>query len=520
MSHLSAGQQQAVNQLQAAVHAAADDQAAIDVLDSVGWDVQRAMQRFDIDESDVRRPPTSWLSVLTRPIYVVLAVPFQLFRFVFSLLRIPFRFSFLSLSLSNPRPRQRRFGGPDRWVRELEEETGAVSISSGSSTAIDTPPGLTARARIPDDTKVLPDFTLGTYDQALRICQREARIACIVLVSEEHDDVPEFKSSTLTNPEFVTLLHENNIVVWGGDVRDQEAYSAAEKLQATTYPFVAFLALQPRRSPSSSSSQQPTLTVLSRHQGSSSSSGPTSASTLISHLTTTLLPRVTPFLARIHSAQAERDRERILREEQDAAFRATADRDRARIEALMAAERAAAEEARAAAEAADAEAARQAALSRARETRLVWRRWIRRALPHPPPSAALRIAIRLPDGGRVINAFNPSQSLTALYAYVDAQLVPSDLPTSGDPMSSPSGDAWDAPNFEACLDAQANDGEWWGFRLVSAYPRKEIPWVRGMHLSDIDALKGGGQLVVEMLGNEPSASGDDGYTTESDSDGE
>ncbi|KAG6819550.1 hypothetical protein H0H93_010796, partial [Arthromyces matolae] len=247
MSNLDARQRDVLATLQAVVHGA-DEDVAISVLDSVDWDVQRAvdilfdgpppaMQRFEIDESEAygrpRRPPSLY-QLVARPIYTVFAVPLHIisniFRFILGLLHIPVpQFRFSGLSFYSTRPR-RRFGGPDRWVRELEEETGAVSISTTSTTtAVETgaagSSNLTSRSRLPEDVKVLPDFTLGSYDEALRTCEREARVGCIILVSEEHDDVPEFKRSTLTNPELVRLLHENNIVVWGGDVRDHEAYS-------------------------------------------------------------------------------------------------------------------------------------------------------------------------------------------------------------------------------------------------------------------------------------------------------
>lgn len=56
------------------------------------------------------------------------------------------------------------------------------------------PSTLTARGSGEDDgRKYLPDFSLGTYENTLRRCQKEAKIGCIVLVSEEHDDDAEFK---------------------------------------------------------------------------------------------------------------------------------------------------------------------------------------------------------------------------------------------------------------------------------------------------------------------------------------
>ena len=45
------------------------------------------------------------------------------------------------------------------------------------------------------DLKLLPDFFLGGYEEFARTCQREIKIGCVVIVSDEHDDVPEFKRS-------------------------------------------------------------------------------------------------------------------------------------------------------------------------------------------------------------------------------------------------------------------------------------------------------------------------------------
>ncbi|GLB41111.1 putative UBA-like domain containing protein [Lyophyllum shimeji] len=560
MSHLDAAQRQALAQLQGLIHGT-DQEVAISVLDSVGWDVQRAvdlifdptstsMRQFEIDDSAVRAPqPSTSLFQLARPFVSVLAFPLHvlsnIFRFIFGILRIPFphfNFSTLSFYRSLPRrpPRPSR-GGPDRWVRELEEETGAVSIGTAradaTTTATDTagPSTLTARPRAFDDSvKVLPDFTLGSYDEALRICQRDARIGCIVLVSEEHDDVAEFKRTTLTDPNFVKLLHENNMVVWGGDVRDQEAWSAAAKLQATTYPFVAFVAPQPRRSPASSSSSRsstpaPVLTVLSRHQGPSINGGPTSAHTLSAHLTTQLLPRVTPFLERIHQTQRERERDRRLREEQDRAFKETARRDRERIESKMEEERRERERLHLVAEEEERRRQREEERKRERERRMDWRRWERRVQAGlKEPAKGMRVAVRLPSGGRVIRTFAGEQTLTALYAFVDAQLVPAGMDVQEDPVTSPEGDAWNTVDLEKCLEGQiakAEDArEWWGFQLALAYPRKEIPWEGGVRLAEVEALRGGGQVVVEMVGNGKGSNGrlsedagdSDGYDTESD----
>jgi len=152
------------------------------------------------------QPPYS----LLRPVWSILAFPLHIlssvFRFIFGVLRIPFpQFRFTSLNFYRPlRPRASARGGPDRWLRELEEETGAISISRSNlpratTSSVNADPGqssLTARSsNVPteDGRKLLPDFTICSYEEMLRTCQREAKIGCVILVSEEHDDVPAFK---------------------------------------------------------------------------------------------------------------------------------------------------------------------------------------------------------------------------------------------------------------------------------------------------------------------------------------
>ncbi|KDR79095.1 hypothetical protein GALMADRAFT_242958 [Galerina marginata CBS 339.88] len=569
MDSLDDEQRRALGQLREITNGA-DDEVAVSVLDSVGWDVQRAaelifgtsaipppstsIETFDIDDSQqgepVRQRHTPSSSALTRPLFSFLAFPFHvissLFRFIFGILRIPIpQFRFMGLNFYRPlRPRPTSRGGPDRWLRDLEEETGAISIGRskaprGTTSSLNIDAGQSSlTSRLPsangqteDGRKYLPDFTISTYEDMLRMCQREAKIGCVILVSDEHDDVPEFKRSTLTDPIFVKTLFDNDIIVWGGDVRDRDPWSAAEKLQATTYPFVAFLALQPRRGPmsssSSSSTSPPSLTVLSRHQGKSiPASSPTSAQSLVDHLEQQLLPRVKPFLDSITAEQRERERDRHIREEQDRAFQNTARRDKERIEGKIAAERAE-REARRMAEAeahlAEQRRAREAELARQRENdRMDWRRWTRRAIVNAQPmrsvTSSLRIAIRLPNGARVVHSFPQSASLTTLYAFVDSQFIPPQILASDDPVSLPGLKGVGESALESHISTHQD--QYWGFRVASAYPRVEIPWKPAAKLSDVDQLKGGGQVVVELVQGGRSAAiqqdgeDDDGYHTE------
>ncbi|KAJ7600947.1 hypothetical protein C8J56DRAFT_911677 [Mycena floridula] len=559
MDSLTSDQKTAVIQLKELLTDGGDDDVAISVLSTVDWDVERAAEmifgsssvpepprappvqrRFEpLDIDDSHQTPTGRAP---RPsaIFSYLSYPFRvlgyLFRFVFSILRIPLpHLPFLSLNFYRPLQSRRRptgRGGPDRWVRELEETTGAICISRGQSgpqgvasgsQATAGPSSLTSRAtgRHDESRKYLPDFTFGTYEETLRTCQKELKVGCIVLVSEEHDDVEQFKRNTLTDATFVRLLTDNNFIAWGGDVSDLEAYSASEKLQATTYPFVAFIAMQPARAVRGSSTATPTLTVLSRHQGSTA----TTAEVLNNHLTSNLLPRVLPYMETLRASQNALERDRILRMQQDQAFADSARKDKERILGKMAQEKQQAEESRIREEEqrraeAEAEVKRhqdETAREIREQQRMHWRRWSRRTLAPESEDNKVRVAIRMPDGKRIVRRLAGNATLTNLYTLVDIQFIPEDLMTQDDPASAPSGSNVNLEaQFEKLVVSQTPD-EWWGFVLVNAYPRKVVHWQSQTRLEDIDCLNaGGGQLVVEMLNQygQKSAKSEDGYDTE------
>ena len=206
----------------------------------------------------ILQPPPTQLGFGIRLFRYPISFTYSLFssilNFIFRILRIQFP-TFTSIW----RPSSGRAHLPhdpasvvDRWVRQLEEETGAnrsARYDFGSySTGAEAGPGpstLSRRNEANGEGVRLPDFYLGSYEEALRVCQQEAKILCCVLVSEEHDDVPEFKRwakhfvesnaliesnrTTLIDPEFNSLLKSNNFLVWGGDVRDRDAYQGSSR---------------------------------------------------------------------------------------------------------------------------------------------------------------------------------------------------------------------------------------------------------------------------------------------------
>ena len=89
----------------------------------------------------------------------------------------------------------------DRWVRQLEDETGAicesrtdissdgdVGIASGAEAQAGPGPSTLSSRRSEAvkayKTRVLPDFYLGSYEKALHLAQKELRPLCVRPIKE------------------------------------------------------------------------------------------------------------------------------------------------------------------------------------------------------------------------------------------------------------------------------------------------------------------------------------------------
>lgn len=144
-------------------------------------------------------------AIISYPLTVSLSV----FAFIFRLLRLPFprfntatlRFNFFGATPQGRPRRPPRPGNPadaaERWIRELEDETGAISVTRAAASAtgvdVNSDDALRRRDRGEGRGRLLPDFWVGSYESALKTAQKDARPMCVILTSEEHDDTAEFK---------------------------------------------------------------------------------------------------------------------------------------------------------------------------------------------------------------------------------------------------------------------------------------------------------------------------------------
>jgi FAS-associated factor 2 len=253
----------------------------------------------------------------------------------------------------------------------------------------------------------LPLFD-GGYNQALDLAKRDLKFLLVILISPEHDNTSNFTRDTLLSPDVSSFINDpaNNIILWGGNVQDSEAYQASTQLRCTKFPFSALIAHTPRQGPN-------TMSTVARL------AGYMPPRTYVAKLQSAIAT-YSEQLDTVRAARTAQQLERTLRQEQDTAYERslTQDRERARLRreaeaAVAAAQKKAAEEA-------------VAAENYAKNLRQ-WKLW-RAATLTPEPDAdskdSIRIGLRFPKSAeRVTRRFCADASIEELYAFVECYEV-------------------------------------------------------------------------------------------------
>ncbi|KAG6000288.1 hypothetical protein E4U21_005621 [Claviceps maximensis] len=300
-------------------------------------------------------------------------------------------------------------------------------------------------------TNELPFFE-GGLAQAYDLAKKEIKFLLVILLSPEHDDTASFVQDTLLSQDVVDYIKNpsNNIILWGGNVLDSEAYQVSTEYTCTKFPFSALVCLTPKEGSTR-------MGIVKRLVG------PMPASTYLSELQNA----VEKYGSDLDGLRAERTAQEVarsLRNEQDSAYERSLaiDRERARQK----------KEAAAMAEASEALARRKA-----EETALLkkqcqqWRKWrATKILPEPPATDknAVRVAFKMPDefaaAGRVIRRFPQEAPLEEMYAFVECYGELQEL-------EEDDGEATGSAAAAAALEAPAGYEHKYGFRIASTLPR-------------------------------------------------
>jgi len=312
-----------------------------------------------------------------------------------------------------------------------------------------------------------------------------------VLLSEEHDDTPQFCKEILCDEQLREWISSNDCVVWAGNVADSESHTVSNTLNCTRFPFIALIANIP--SPTSSSPAQ--MTLLTRIEG------PVSTNQLVTALTSTVT-RTLPLLNRRRALKREQDSARELRRMQEEAYTNSLAQDRARAE----------EDRRRTSESERIQRERIQNEQRAEESqqkRERWRQWKASDLRNKgllglksEIGKTARVGLRLAGGERIVQMFPGDLALAEVYSFVECYdlLFPQ---SSGVTLRTAS----DSTVVDA---AKPEDYEHeFMFRLVVPYPRKVID--SGFTLvKDESGLWPSGSVVVEETEDSESEDGESG----------
>jgi len=394
-----------------------------------------------------------------RPSYIFSLI-FGPFNFVYRVLGVvlsPFGFlvpSFLSrlftrLIYQQSRPVRRALPPAEnarRFIREFSEEYGENSLPFAES-----------------------GFNL-TLDNA----KNDLRFLLVVLLSPSHDENHTWVQETLLSSQMRSFLdsHREELVLWGGNVRDSEAYQVSSSLQCTKFPFAA-LVCQTTESGASA------MTVIMR------AVGPMPASELVAKIGTAMTAHQAQ-LGAARAQRAEQQASRNLRQEQDSAYERSLAQDRERARRRREEEEAAAR--------AEREAREQArALEKRKENIARWKQWRAHSLPKEPGAEvkdAIRISIRMTSGERIIRKFHADADLEELYAFVECYEVVKAKEDEGSELE-----------VKEVKEPEGYDHEY-RFQLVSPMPRTVFDLAKGGSVGD--RIGRGANLIVEPLDTEDS----------------
>ncbi|XP_078154335.1 UBX domain-containing protein [Carex rostrata] len=253
-----------------------------------------------------------------------------------------------------------------------------------------------------------PRFVPENFMDALQRSQREYKLLFVYLHSPDHPDVPIFCENCLCAAPVAAFINEN-FVAWGGSIRRTEGFKMSNSLNASRFPFCAAVM----------ASTQQRIVLLQQVEG------PKSPEEMLSILQR-VVEECAPTLVSARIEAEERRNNQLLRDEQDAAYRAALEADRARErqrrEEQERKEREAAEAERKRKE--EEEALQRAAQEAAEKEAALARRRQEKAMslgtePEKGPDVT-QVLVRFPTGERKERRFPSSATISTLYDYVDS----------------------------------------------------------------------------------------------------
>jgi FAS-associated factor 2 len=243
-----------------------------------------------------------------------------------------------------------------------------------------------------------PRIVPGTYQDACNAAKQQFKFLIIYLHSTMHQDTDHFCREVLCT-ELIADFFNEHFLFWGGSISMADGYRLSTLLDASSYPFLAVIC----------NNTIGGVTIIDRIEGK------ISCEDLITRLTNILDTRGNILLeARVD--YEERERDRLLRAEQDEAFQQSLAQDQEK-ERKLREERERLEE----------EEQKKRQIEEEKNHQLQNREKRRKSLaatlppePHQNDKNSTQLVIRLLDGSRLQRRFGNGDLVQTVFNYVDA----------------------------------------------------------------------------------------------------
>lgn len=323
-------------------------------------------------------------------------------------------------------------------------------------------------------------FFEGGFTQAFELAKSQFKFLVVVIQSDEHDLTGPFNRQVFTDARVVELLNRDDVILWLGNVQNSEGLQVADALRCTSFPFAQLIAPFPR-SPTSFALVMKTLATIQ---------GETDPMRFISTLEEKMEAHSPTIMSLVLDRQ-ERERDRQLRDEQNAAYERSlaADRERERLAQEEATRRDKEERERQSREeklALEKErmALEQKTLEEARERNIrAWKLWrIGQLGPEVDDSAErpARISVRMLSGERIVRKFSADQTIEDIYAFVECYDLLGDY------------------SISANAEPPAGYVHKYAFELASTLPRRILLPDASVKIGDDKSVWPSASLVVEV----------------------
>lgn len=390
---------------------------------------------------------SAWLSFLVvKPVVMVLLVLLRVLAKLINVLY--FKDHYVapghSNTLSDPIDKVSRF------VRDLED-----SLSPSQQ-----------QQRLQNENAVLPPFFQGSYTQALYMAHQRAKFLFVYLTHPQNENSQNIFHQVVTNPDFLALFENENVLIWGGDLTNPEAYQLANSLNVTRFPFVGLLCLarSTTMSPQGPVKTSPKISLVLKIQGTAGTTQ-LDARTLITKKFVQKMAKFEPDLLVIREELREKFASQALLRQQDLNYQNSLARDRKKKE--------------------------EAANKLQYKQYLAWKAAYFDKLLEDESGDRARVAIKLKNGTRSVFLFPADAPVRDLFTYVE--LVNRDCLNGK--LSCDVGDAEAEQKFAGVRFK-------YDFKLLSPVPPRTVLndlVDTGTKIRDVECIYPNGMLMVEDL---------------------